>query len=121
MEIPFKAVCVDDANKPKIIPIERWVKKGEAYTVTFVVVMPRQKEKIGFRLAELDLEGCFPYDYYAARRFSINQKLIDEVELDKLLKQAIKEEEDGIHITTEKSSNNILHGWAQFFKRAFKR
>lgn len=106
MEIPFKAFCINDAARPSDIPTSRWVKKGELYTVTAVARLMIQGGRIGFKLAEINLDGCYPYEFYDATRFAIilNQKVVAELELNKLLHEAIEEEKekDGIHITTDK-------------------
>jgi len=94
MEIPFKAYCVNDADKPEDIPTSKWVKKDTLYTVIDVKKMLIQGGKLGFKLAEINLDGCAPYEYYAANRFYVilNQKVISEIELNALLKEAIEEE-----------------------------
>lgn len=56
---------------------------------------------IGFELAEINLDGCAPYKYYAAERFGIitgievreNTNWADK-ELDRLLREA--EQEHGV-------------------------
>lgn len=104
MEIPFKAYCINDANRPSDIPTSKWVKKNELYTVIDVARLMIQGGRIGFKLAEVNLDGCAPYEYYDATRFAIilNQKVITDIELNKLLQEAIKEEQDGILITPDK-------------------
>lgn len=94
MELPFKAYCIDDTNRPNDIPTSKWVVKDKLYTVTAVARLLAQGGRLGFKLAEVSLEGCFPYEFYAANRFAIvlDQKLISEIELNELLKEAIEEE-----------------------------
>jgi hypothetical protein len=96
MEIPFKALCINDADKPADIPLSKWIKKNKLYTVIKVERMLVQGGRIGFYLAEVSLEGCFPYTAYAATRFAIilNNKVIAEIELNELLKEAIEEEKN---------------------------
>jgi len=38
-----ECVCINDAGRPKEIPINKWVKKGNAYTVIFTVTVLPQK------------------------------------------------------------------------------
>jgi len=94
MEIPFKAMCINDADRPSDIPTSKWIKKGKLYTVTKVVRMLIQGGKLGFYLDEVNLEGCAPYSTYAASRFGIilNNKVLAEIELNQLLREAIEEE-----------------------------
>jgi hypothetical protein len=51
------------------IPETQWVKKGKAYTVVRAVKMAIQANMLGFDLEEINLEGCFPYEFYDAKRF----------------------------------------------------
>ena len=66
----MKVVCIRDENKPKNIPQEKWVVKGSIYTVIHVISMSIQIGKLGYKLAEIDLDQtCFPYEYFSADRF----------------------------------------------------
>ena len=66
----MRVMCIDDANKPAKIPVEQWIKEGEAYTVIKVVQMGLQDGKYGFLLKEVQMSAdCFPYEYYDADRF----------------------------------------------------
>jgi len=44
----MKVICVNSENKPKQIPIEKWIKTGEQYTVIGVTRLNIQKNKLGF-------------------------------------------------------------------------
>ena len=94
ISLPFKALCIDDSKRPNDIPYSKWIKEGKLYTVTNVARLLMQEGRLGFKLAEVSLDGCYPYEYYAATRFAVilNQKLIAEIELNELLKEAIEEE-----------------------------
>ena len=65
----MRVVCIDDSKRPEKIPDSQWVKKGETYTVIKAVKMGIQANTLGFELEELNLSGCFPYEYYDAKRF----------------------------------------------------
>lgn len=68
----MKVVCINDSNKPKQIPQEKWIVKGNVYTVISTSSMNIQRNKIGLKLAEIDLgHTCFPYEYFDADRFAI--------------------------------------------------
>lgn len=69
--IPFKCVCLDDRDRPSDVPTNKWVKKGEFYTVIRVDKMNMQNGELGFELEEIDLSDCFPYTRFSARRFGI--------------------------------------------------
>ena len=65
----MKVICINSDNKPEKVPSSKWVKKGETYTVIKAVKMGIQANTLGFELEELNLSGCFPYEYYDAKRF----------------------------------------------------
>ena len=65
----MRVVCVNDSNKPNKIPTNQWIKKGNVYTVVRAVKMGIQANTLGFDLEEVNLTGCFPYEYYDAKRF----------------------------------------------------
>lgn len=72
----MQVICTNDSNKPDRIPTEKWVKKGELYTVEFAVKLSLQVGKIGYKLKEIDLDhSCFPYEYFDAERFALPAKL----------------------------------------------
>lgn len=99
-----ETICINDKNRPKEIPANKWVKEGEPYTVIFTVTVLPQKQ-LAFHLAEIDLdESCAPYTYFLANRFAFTQEnLLALIELikncndtdfsmDELLKQTELEE-----------------------------
>lgn len=94
MNLPFKVICINDSNRPDGIPTSKWVKKGESYTVIEVAKMRIQGGLLGFKLEEINIDSCFPYQFFAASRFGIPIPLKqDETQelLDKLLEEAKKE------------------------------
>jgi len=65
-------ICVDDANKPKEIPAEKWVEKGKEYHIIHVSFHPMQGGIRGVTLSEISLdEKCMPYETYKLSRFAI--------------------------------------------------
>lgn len=65
----MRVVCINDDKKPDKIPESQWIKKGNIYTVIKAVKMGIQANTLGFELEEINLNGCFPYEYYDAKRF----------------------------------------------------
>ena len=66
--------CINDGNKPKQVPTEKWIVKGQIYTVIATTSMNLQRNKIGLKLKEIELDqSCFPYEYFDADRFKIVQ------------------------------------------------
>jgi len=97
-------ICINDSNRPKEIPLSKWVKKGEPYTIIFTVVVLPQKQ-LAFHLAEIELTDAeLPYEYFLASRFGFTQenlfKLIELIKdcndtdfsMDELLQQTEKRE-----------------------------
>ena len=74
----MRLVCINDSNRPSKIPENQWIKKGNVYNVVRAVKMGIQANTLGFDLEEVNLEGCFPYEFYDAKRFlpedMVNQK-----------------------------------------------
>jgi hypothetical protein len=89
----FKVVCLDDTNRPDGIPSSKWIKKGDTYTVIEVAKMRVQGGLLGFKLEEVNIDSCFPYQFFAAKRFGIPIQGQDwaEQELSRLLKEAQQE------------------------------
>jgi hypothetical protein len=68
---PFKVVCINDAARPDGIPTSKWVKVGQTYTVIQATKLTLQGGLIGFKLAEINLDDCLPYQFFASTRFGI--------------------------------------------------
>lgn len=70
----IKAVCIDDSNRPKEIPENKWVKKGNEYDIIWVYVILNEKQKgvQGVDLAEINLdESNTPYLHFNLNRFAV--------------------------------------------------
>jgi len=81
----MRVTCINDSNRPKQIPPEKWIVKGEVYTVVSTTMMNIQRNKVGLKLAEIDLgQSCFPYEYFDADRFAITTEtpVMKEAELE---------------------------------------
>ena len=64
--------CINDGNRPKQVPVEKWIVKGQRYTVIATTQMNLQRNKIGLKLKEIELDqSCFPYEYFDADRFKM--------------------------------------------------
>ena len=90
----FRVICIEDGGRPESIPTSKWIKKGEHYTVVEVSKMRVQGGLLGFKLAEVNIDSCFPYQYFSANRFGLpiqvkgNQT---EAMLERLLEEAKRE------------------------------
>ena len=70
LTVPFIAICIDDSNKPIEIPSEKWLKKGQRYTVLKVV--NSMDGQPGFILEELILgDDTYPFDCFSVKRFGV--------------------------------------------------
>lgn len=81
----MKVICINDEGRPEAIPLSKWVKKGNEYTVIDIIKCGMQPGKpFAYILAEIDLSGC---DYY--KGFSIHRFTIPDI--DKAIEMAIDE------------------------------
>jgi len=73
----MKVICINDSKKPAKIPEEQWIKAGETYTVTRIVRLALQQDKMGLLLKEVKMDNsCFPYEFYDADRFALREELL---------------------------------------------
>jgi hypothetical protein len=71
----MKVICINDSKKPSKIPEEQWIKAGETYTVTRIVRLALQQDKMGLLLKEVKMDNsCFPYEFYDANRFALKEE-----------------------------------------------
>lgn len=85
MKIP--CICIDDKNRPEVIPISKWVKDGDEYHITHVYFHKIQEGGIqGVTLYEKPLgEECYPYETFRITRFAFTKEGIESlIELMKL-------------------------------------
>ena len=77
----MRVICVNDSNKPAKVPADQWVKKGNTYTITRLVRMAIQGNKMGVLLKAISMSpSCFPYEYYDADRFVPEELYVAEEE-----------------------------------------
>ena len=73
-----KVICINDKDRPKEIPQNKWVKKDSEYAITHIYYHPQQKLQ-GVELAEIDLDSsCFPYVSFSLARFAIPQEELEK-------------------------------------------
>jgi hypothetical protein len=74
-------ICIDDKNKPSIIPDSLWVKEGERYTISHIYQHQNSEQK-GLQscdLAELDISAYIPYKHFLLTRFAINANDLEKL------------------------------------------
>lgn len=86
----FKVICINDSGRPNEIPISKWIKKDEEYTVIRMDYMNMQGRLLGFQLEEVSLEGCFPYLYYSSSRFRPLTE--DDINAEKAVRSLLEEQ-----------------------------
>lgn len=74
-----KAICIDDKNKPKEIPAEKWVKIGETYNINHIYIMVNQDNIKGCELEEFDITMYKPYNCYRLSRFAVRIEDLDDL------------------------------------------
>jgi hypothetical protein len=67
----MRVICKNNKNKPNKIPLSQWLVEDQFYTVVRVMNMGIQANTYGYELEEINLDGCFPYEYYNANRFAV--------------------------------------------------
>ena len=81
----INCICVDDANRPKEIPADKWVKKGDKYHIIYIFRQINQEGVQGVVLQELDVQNYKPYNCFRLSRFAFNPD--DLVSLIELMKE----------------------------------
>ena len=74
----MKVTCINDSNRPNEVPLSRWVKKGEEYTIVKIDKMVQQGGIGGVKLEELNNDDLYPWSYFNINRFTFSQKQLDE-------------------------------------------
>jgi len=73
-------ICIDDTNKPKEIPAEKWVTKDASYNIIHVSIHTLQGGIQGVTLKEITLdESCMPYQSFRLSRFAVQLKDIEKL------------------------------------------
>ena len=77
-----RVICIDDKNKPNIIPKEHWVKEEDEYIVIRVATSLHENSKnvLMFDLAEKDISEYEPYGAFRATRFAVHKDDIEKLE-----------------------------------------
>lgn len=74
-------ICINDKQKPKEIPINKWIKHLYAYKAIRICRMAKQSDILGVELAEIDLdESCAPYELFRLDRFAYNPADLQELQ-----------------------------------------
>lgn len=70
----IEAICINDRQRPKEVPVDKWIKKGETYHIIYTVWSITSKE-LGVHIDEIALDDCCaPYEYYRASRFAFTHE-----------------------------------------------
>lgn len=96
-----RIVCINDKDRPQEIPLNKWPKKDEWYTMTHLYYHPVQLVQ-GIDIAEMELgPEEYPYGTYKLSRFAVHkddlEKLkqmvedcnnLNDVDINKLLEES---------------------------------
>ena len=63
----FRVVCINDKYKPDGF-IGDWIESGEVYTVVDAKYLKRQRNMIGYKLAELNISEESKFQYFLSNR-----------------------------------------------------
>lgn len=76
-----RCICIDDKNKPMVIPQDKWVVLHNKYHITHFYSKVEKGVLIqGVSLYEKPLdESCAPYDVFKLSRFAIHEEDIDKL------------------------------------------
>lgn len=69
----IRCICINDKNRPNEISIDKWIKFGEMYHITWIYNQMQQKGIKGVILAEKDISDCIPFNCFNIQRFAILQ------------------------------------------------
>lgn len=86
--VRIPVICVNDTGRPAEVPISKWVRKGERYTIVGFSRMIAYN-CMGVWLEEIDISTYHPYKVFRAERFVEEDALksLDE-RLEQLLEEA---------------------------------
>jgi hypothetical protein len=73
-----RCICIDNSNKPKEIPSDKWVRKDDKYHITHIFIMKNQDNIQGVELDEFDISMHKPYNCYRLTRFAILLEDLDK-------------------------------------------
>lgn len=66
-----RCICIDDKNRPEDFPKpQKWIVEGKQYTIINVKFVELSNTH-GVQLNEIDLSDCYPYLFFAHKRFAI--------------------------------------------------
>ena len=66
-----RVICLDDTKRPTSIPVSKWIKKDNQYTINHIYYHKKQGIS-GVELTEIELDdSCYPYVSFALKRFGI--------------------------------------------------
>ena len=88
----FKVVAIDVAGRPNEIPTSKWIVKDEVYHVFQMDYLNIQNRTLGFKLEEINIDDCFPYQYFSANRFRPFSK--EDAEAEEAVRKLLEEQHE---------------------------
>ena len=82
----IKCTCIDDSNRPVLFPEDKWIKKGNTYTITKVFELADETE-FGISLLEINTINDSIYNGFKLSRFAFEES--DLIELMQIIELAL--------------------------------
>ena len=74
-----KCKCINENNRPQVIPSQKWIKKDQEYNITHIYYHVQQGIQ-GCELAEIELtDENFPYLSFALSRFAFTKEGLEKL------------------------------------------
>lgn len=75
----IKCICINDKNKPTVIPRDKWVVKGNQYHIIHIGTTIGNIS-MACTLKEITLgKECYPYEGFSLNRFAFNEEDIPKL------------------------------------------
>lgn len=109
----LEVTCINDKNRPNEIPVNRWIKEGKTYHIIEVTKLNMQQGIYGCKLAEINNDDLFPYQYFRLDRFAISvndellEKVLEEIDISEL-DEVLNPEKEPVLVPVEKEEEELV-------------
>lgn len=105
----LEVICIDDKHRPNEVPTNRWVKEGKRYHIIEITKLNMQQGLYGCKLAEINNDDLFPYQYFRLSRFAVSvsdellEQAVEEIDISEL-EEILNPEEEQVLVEKEEES-----------------
>jgi len=105
----LEVICINDKNRPNEVPMNRWVKEGKTYHVIEVSKLNMQQGIYGCKLAEINNDDLFPYQFFRLDRFAVSvddamlEKALEEIDISEL-EEVLNPEKETVPVEKEEEA-----------------